>query len=82
MLWGHFLHAYFEMFARDLDRPAEVRERVNLMPIGAGALAAQRLIMIAQRWLANWVLTDSPSTLMDVSADRDFVIDTLLPRRC
>ena len=50
VLWGHYLHAYFEMFARDLDRLAEVRKRVNLMP------------MIAQRWLANWVLTDSHAT--------------------
>ncbi len=39
VLWPHYLLAYFEMFARDLERFKETRRRVNVMPLGSGALA-------------------------------------------
>ena len=39
VLWPHYLLAYFEMFARDAERFAEARRRVNAMPLGSGALA-------------------------------------------
>src|SRR6185437_11736673 len=39
VLWPHYLLAYFEMFARDHERLGEARKRVNVMPIGSGALA-------------------------------------------
>src|SRR5579872_2218555 len=39
VLWPHYLLAYFEMFQRDSERLAEARSRVNVMPLGSGALA-------------------------------------------
>src|SRR5438477_9366925 len=39
VLWPHYLLAYFEMFARDFERLTEARARVNVMPLGSGALA-------------------------------------------
>ena len=39
VLWPHYLLAYFEMFARDFERLTQARARVNVMPLGSGALA-------------------------------------------
>ena len=39
VLWAHYLLAYFEMFARDYERLQQARTRVNVMPLGSGALA-------------------------------------------
>jgi argininosuccinate lyase len=37
--FGHHMLAYVEMFARDRERMADVRKRVNRLPLGAAALA-------------------------------------------
>src|SRR5580700_5945283 len=37
--WTHYLLAYFEMFARDYERLSQARVRVDVMPLGSGALA-------------------------------------------
>ena len=39
VLWPHYLLSYFEMFARDLERFKETRQRVDVMPLGSGAMA-------------------------------------------
>ena len=39
VLWPHYLLAYFEMFARDHERLSQARARVNVLPLGSGALA-------------------------------------------
>src|SRR5260370_25759266 len=39
VLWPHYLLAYFEMFARDYERFDQARARVNVLPLGSGALA-------------------------------------------
>ena len=37
--FGHHMLAYVEMFARDAERMLDVRKRVNILPLGAAALA-------------------------------------------
>ena len=37
--FGHHLMAWFEMLSRDYDRFVDTRKRVNIMPLGAAALA-------------------------------------------
>ncbi|QYO66489.1 lyase family protein [Leptolyngbya sp. 7M] len=39
ILFAHWCLAYFEMLKRDRDRLADARDRVNVMPLGSGALA-------------------------------------------
>src|SRR5690349_20410147 len=39
VLWPHYLLAYFEMFFRDVERLQQTRVRINVMPLGSGALA-------------------------------------------
>jgi argininosuccinate lyase len=77
VLWPHYLLAYFEMFARDRERLLEARRRANLMPLGSGALAGSGFPFdrgaIARELGFEGVTRNS----MDVSADRDFVLDFL-----
>jgi argininosuccinate lyase len=39
VLWPHWCLAYFEMFVRDRERLADARKRINILPLGSGALA-------------------------------------------
>src|SRR5258708_37750355 len=39
VLVGHWLLAYVEMFLRDAERLADCRKRLNLCPLGSGAVA-------------------------------------------
>ena len=39
VMWAHWCLAYFEMLGRDRERLADVRKRVNIMPLGSAALA-------------------------------------------
>src|SRR5256885_16996256 len=39
ILFAHFLLAYFQMLTRDRERMSEIRKRVNILPLGSGALA-------------------------------------------
>jgi argininosuccinate lyase len=77
VLWPHYLLAYFEMFARDHKRLEEARARVNVMPLGSGALAGSGFPFdreaIAQELGFSAVTYNS----MDVSADRDWALDFL-----
>jgi argininosuccinate lyase len=77
VLWPHYLLAYFEMFTRDWERLAQARMRVNVMPLGSGALAGSGFpfdrIAIAQELGFGAITRNS----MDVSADRDFALDFL-----
>jgi argininosuccinate lyase len=77
VLWPHYVLAYVDMFFRDLDRLAEARRRVNVLPLGSGALAGSGFPFDREE-LARDLGFDSISTnSMDVSADRDFVLDFL-----
>jgi argininosuccinate lyase len=77
VLWGHYLHAYFEMFARDHERFTQARARVNVMPLGSGALAGSGF-PVDREVLARELGFDATTrNSMDVAADRDFVFDFL-----
>ncbi len=77
VLWPHYLLAYFEMFARDAERMAEARRRVNVMPLGSGALAGSGFPFDREAMAWDLGFETVTRNSMDVSADRDFVIDFL-----
>lgn len=77
VLWPHYLLAYCDMFRRDWQRLTEVRTRVNVLPLGSGALAGSGF-PLDRHQIAHELEFDSVTTnSMDVSADRDFVMDFL-----
>ncbi|MFY9619959.1 MAG: argininosuccinate lyase [Pyrinomonadaceae bacterium] len=75
ILLAHWCLAYFEMLARDRERLAEVRKRVNVMPLGSAALAGTSYA-IDREAVARSLGFDSVSrNSLDAVSDRDFVIE-------
>ena len=77
VLWPHYLLAYFEMFARDRERFLEARARVNVMPLGSGALAGSGFPFDRDAIARDLDFAAVTRNSMDVSADRDFALDFL-----
>jgi argininosuccinate lyase len=65
------------MFARDLERLEEARARVNVMPIGSGALAGSGFPFDREAIASDLGFACITRNSMDVSADRDFALDFL-----
>ena len=75
VLFAHHLLAYVEMLERDKGRLHDARSRLNVMPLGSGALAGTNY-PINRRYTAE--LLDFPAVTansMDAVSDRDFMIE-------
>ncbi|MGB5146399.1 MAG: argininosuccinate lyase, partial [Porticoccaceae bacterium] len=73
--FGHHLLAYFEMLARDAERMADCRRRVNRLPLGAAALAGTSY-PINRHYSAALLGFDGPTAnSLDSVSDRDFAIE-------
>jgi argininosuccinate lyase len=73
--FGHHLLAYVEMLARDRDRLAECRRRVNRLPLGSAALAGTGFPIdrnLVARELGFEALCENS---LDAVSDRDFAIE-------
>jgi argininosuccinate lyase len=73
--FGHHLMAWFEMLTRDYQRFEDVRKRMNIMPLGAAALAGTTYPI--QRHVTCELLGfDAPAeNSLDAVSDRDFAIE-------
>ena len=75
--FGHHLLAYVEMFKRDLSRLLDMIKRINVMPLGSGALAGTAFD-IDRKYVASLLgFDDITLNSMDGVSDRDFVIEFL-----
>lgn len=73
--FGHHLMAWFEMLLRDMERFLEVRRRVNVMPLGAAALAGTTF-PIDRFYTAKLLGFDRPAAnSLDAVSDRDFAVE-------
>ena len=73
--FGHHLLAYVEMFARDRERFADCRKRVNRLPLGAAALAGTTF-PIDREFVARELGFDGVcANSLDAVSDRDFAIE-------
>jgi len=77
VLWPHYLLAYFEMSTRDFERFQQVRARINVMPLGSGALAGSGFAIDREALAKELGFDAITRNSMDVSADRDFALDFL-----
>ena len=74
---AHHFGAYFEMFKRDRSRLADAKKRLNLCPLGSGALAGTTY-PLDRAYTAEALGFDGPTlNSMDSVADRDYLIETL-----
>ncbi len=75
VLLGHHLLAYYEMFERDRGRLKDCFRRVNVLPLGAGALAGT-VLPIDRAFVARELgFTSVCENSMDAVSDRDFAIE-------
>ncbi len=74
---AHHLGAYFEMFKRDRGRMEDIKKRLNLCPLGSGALAGTTY-PLDREYTARLLGFDGPTlNSMDSVADRDYLIELL-----
>ncbi len=74
---GHHLLAYVEMIARDKDRLQDCRRRLNVSPLGSGALAGST-INLDREQIAKELGFDAVTTnSMDAIADRDYIAELI-----
>lgn len=75
VLFAHWCLAYFEMFERDVERFLQARGRVNVKPLGSGAVAGTGFpidrLAVAQELGFDAVSQNS----LDGVSDRDFTVD-------
>ena len=77
VLFSHHLLAYFEMFERDRERFASCMERMNVLPLGAGALAGTSF-PIDRSYVAKLLKFPRVSkNSIDAVSDRDFALEFL-----
>ncbi len=72
---AHHLMAYYEMFRRDRARLAGILPRINVMPLGAGALAGSTLPLDRDYVARELGFPAVAANSMDAVADRDFVVE-------
>ena len=75
VLFAHHLLAYVEMLDRDASRLADCRKRLNVMPLGSGALAGSTLPLDREMVRAELGFDAVTRNSMDSVADRDFAIE-------
>jgi len=77
VLFAHHLLAYVEMLARDADRLQDARERLNVLPLGSGALAGSTIILDREFVAKELGFASVSQNSMDAVSDRDFVTELL-----
>jgi argininosuccinate lyase len=75
VLVGHWLLAYVEMFLRDADRLADCRRRLNLCPLGSGAVAGATLPLDRAFMAEELDFVGPTANSIDATSDRDFVLE-------
>ena len=75
VLLGHWLLAYVEMLLRDAERFADCRKRLNVSPLGSGAVAGATL-SLDRALIADCLEFDGASAnSIDATSDRDFALE-------
>jgi argininosuccinate lyase len=73
--FGHHMLAWYEMLVRDYERMQDCRKRVNIMPLGAAALAGTTY-PIDRVYVAELLGFERPANnSLDAVSDRDFAIE-------
>jgi len=75
VLVGHWLLAYVEMFLRDAERMADCRKRLNVCPLGSGAVAGATLPLDRALMANNLGFDGVTANSIDATSDRDFAIE-------
>lgn len=72
---AHHLMAYYEMLRRDCDRLSDCRRRINVMPLGSGALAGTTYPLDREFVAEKLGFYSVTMNSLDGVSDRDFVCE-------
>ena len=75
--FAHHLLAYVEMFDRDRDRVLDARKRLNVMPLGSGAIAGSTILLDRELIARELDFPAITQNSMDAVSDRDFAVELL-----
>jgi argininosuccinate lyase len=75
VLVSHWLLAYIEMFLRDAERLADCRKRLNVCPLGSGAVGGATLSLDRRTMAADLNFDGPTANSIDATSDRDFTLE-------
>ncbi|HYJ90062.1 MAG TPA: argininosuccinate lyase, partial [Pyrinomonadaceae bacterium] len=75
VLWAHWCLAYFEMLVRDRERLANTRKRINILPLGSGALAGTGFAIDREKVSRQLGFDSVSKNSLDGVSDRDFAVE-------
>jgi argininosuccinate lyase len=74
---AHHLLAYVEMLERDAARFGDLRKRIDVMPLGSGAIAGSTIILDRELVARELGFSAITRNSMDAVSDRDFACELL-----
>jgi len=77
VLFAHHLLAYVEMLERDRGRLADARRRLNVSPLGSGALAGAGYALDRESTARELGFDGVTANSLDAVSDRDFVVEVI-----
>ncbi|NOY00339.1 MAG: argininosuccinate lyase [Verrucomicrobia bacterium] len=77
VLFAHHLLAYVEMLERDADRLRDAYKRVNVMPLGSGALAGSTIVLDRKLIAKELDFPAITQNSMDAVSDRDYIAELI-----
>ncbi len=75
--WSHYCLAYVEMFGRDAERFEQSLSRVDILPLGSGAVAGSNFAVDREAVAKELGFARISANSLDATCDRDFVIEFL-----
>ncbi len=75
--FAHHLLAYVEMLDRDHDRVVDARKRLNVLPLGSGAIAGSTIVLDRELVARLLGFDGVTRNSMDAVSDRDFAVELL-----
>ena len=75
VLWAHWCLAYVEMISRDRERLADAAKRVNILPLGSGALAGTSFKIDREAVAFELGFDAVSANSLDAVSDRDFAVE-------
>jgi argininosuccinate lyase len=75
--WSHYCLAYNEMFGRDAERLEQSLKRVDILPLGSGAVAGSNFPVDREAVAKELGFAKISANSLDATCDRDFVLEFL-----
>jgi argininosuccinate lyase len=75
--WSHYCLAFSEMFGRDRDRLRDSLARIDVLPLGSGAVAGSNFPLDREAVARELGFLQVSANSLDATCDRDFVLEFL-----